>query len=449
MEKQGRLPGKIVKRDGRIAPFEREKIVFAVYRAAVAVGGRDRSVAELVADDVLAMLGKRDYQDSYPTVEEVQDTVEKCLIERGHARTAKAYIVYRYEHELKRHGRDSLTYSSENIPYRKLWEALSWSIDHGCVSTAELAGIVTGGRLPGLVRDAEESYRAEIDAACAKIEERLEEVKVLIVSGPSASGKTTTTWKIRERLAARGFSIVPLAVDNYFFNLEDHPRDSHGDYDFETPQAIELDLVNRHLRELLAGREVAVPFYDFKKGKRSGSSGAVRLGEKGIILLDSLHGLHAPMTEGIAEEKKFRLYIETLSQLKDARHSFVRWTDIRLLRRMVRDLQFRNYDPRHTVLHWHHVRRSELRYIVSRLTGAQAVVNSYLAYELPFLKSRLESNFTRFAAEFRGQPEFEDAYERVTRVCELFAEIPACADDSIVPKDSLLREFIGGSAYAY
>jgi uridine kinase len=439
----------IVKRDGRLAAFDRKKIVFAVYRAAVAVGGRDRGIAEQVTDDVIAMLENRHYADSVPTVEEVQDIVEKCLIERGHAKTAKAYIVYRYEHSLKRHGRDSLTYSSENIPYRKLWEALSWSIDHGCITTGDLSEKCRSGRLPELIRAAEKFYIAEIDDAFEKIEDRLEDIKILIISGPSASGKTTTTLKIRERLEAKGFSIVPLAVDNYFFNLENHPRDSHGDYDFETPQAIELDLVNRHLRDLLEGKTVAVPNYDFKKGRRDGMSGRVRLGNKGIILVDSLHGLYDQMTEGIDEQRKFKLYIETLSQLKNGDGQYLRWSDIRLMRRMVRDLQFRNYDPRHTILHWHHVRRSELRYIVSRLTGAHAVVNSYLAYELPFLKHRLERFFDTFAEEFLRNKEYEDAYERAARVKKLYSEIPACPDENLVPDKSLLREFLGGSRYAY
>jgi uridine kinase len=445
----GLMIEKIVKRDGRLVPFDREKIVFAIFRAAVAVGGRDRETAERVADDVVAMLEKRSNAASQATVEEVQDIVEKCLIERGHARTAKAYIVYRYEHTLKRKGRDSLTYSSENIPYQKLWEALSWAVDNHCATTADLSAQFAGIGPGRLIDAAEEFYRTEIDSAFAKIEERLDDIRLLIVSGPSASGKTTTTLKIKEKLAAHGRAVVPLAVDNYFFNLEDHPRDSHGDYDFETPQAIDLALVNRHLRELLEGKTVDVPFYDFKKGKRNGSSGMMTLEKNGIILVDSLHGLYEEMTEGIGEERKFKLYIETLSQLKDARGQYVRWSDIRLMRRMVRDLQFRNYDPRHTILHWHHVRRAELRHIVSRLMKAHAVVNSSLAFELPFLKARLAEAFARFAAEFRDNPEFEDAAGRAVRVCALFSEIPACADEALVPTTSLLREFIGGSTYIY
>ena len=129
----------IIKRDGRAVPFRRDKISSAVFRAAVACGGRDREESERVTDDVIALLSAQQRRASWPTVEEIQDLVEKALIERGHARVAKAYIVYRYEHALKRACRESLTYSEENIPYRKLWEALSWASDHGGSSSGDAA----------------------------------------------------------------------------------------------------------------------------------------------------------------------------------------------------------------------------------------------------------------------------------------------------------------------
>jgi uridine kinase len=440
---------KIVKRDGRIVPFDKEKIVFAIYRAAVAVGGRDRASAERAADEVVAMLEKGEYKESYPTVEEVQDIVEKCLIERGHARTAKAYILYRYEHSLKRQGRKSLTYSSENIPYKKLWEALSWAVDHACAATADLRQISERGDLHELIKESEAFYQSEISSAFEKIASRLDELRILIIAGPSSSGKTTTTLKIKEKLEAMGFELAPLAVDNYFFDLDEHPRDSRGDYDFETPQAIDLELVNAHLEALLAGKTVRVPFYDFKKGKRTNAGTKLSLGKKGIILVDSLHGLFEEMSAGIDEAKKFKLYIETLSQLKDNAGNYVRWSDVRMLRRMVRDMQFRNYDPRHTLLHWRHVRRSELRYIVAKLTKANAIVNSYLSYELLFMKARLAHSFDEFASQYKDNVDTEDAHQRAVRVRELFQEIPECGNEGLVPPDSLLREFLGGSRYQY
>jgi uridine kinase len=439
----------IVKRDGRLVPFNRDKITFAVLQAAVAVGGRDRATAESVTNDVIRQLEAREEANSTPTVEEVQDLVEKTLIERGHARTAKAYIVYRYEHALKRAGRKSATYSSDNIPYFKLWEALAWSVDNRCVTLDQIAAAVNEGRFSELIAASESFYAYELEKAAENLRERLPEARMIIIAGPSSSGKTTTTIKIGEHLSEEGYSLVPINVDNYFLDLADHPQDVSGDYDFETPQALDLALINRDLNSLLAGKSIQVPFYNFKTGKREGSSGELALGEKEILLIDSLHGLFPEMTGNIPTEKKFKLYIETLSQVKDKNQRFIRWADIRLLRRMVRDMQFRSYSPKDTIRHWHFVRRSELRYIVPRLREADAVVNSFLPYELPVMKQRLGSFFPEFIAEFAADRERADAYERAGRVQAIFEEIPAWDDDRGVPTDSLLREFIGGSSYTY
>jgi uridine kinase len=442
---------RIVKRDGRVVPFNRDKITFAVLSAAVAVGGRDRAAAERVTDDAIRLLEQRAGPDSIPTVEEVQDLVEKALIERGHARTAKAYILYRYEHALKRAGQRSLTYSADNIPYEKLWEALSWAVDHGSVRLAEIAAAVREGRFAELVRAGEEFYARELDAAAQSIRERirLQELRLVIVAGPSSSGKTTTTIKIEERLAADGSSFVPINVDNFFLDLAEHPRDPRGDYDFETPQALDMARIGDALGRLLEGERVELPFYNFKSGRREGSSGTLQLKPGQILLIDSLHGLHPEMTESIPDERKFRLYIETLSQLKDSGGQFLRWADVRLLRRMVRDMQFRNYSPAQTIQHWHLVRRSELRYIVPRLSQADAIVNSFLPFELPIMKHRLGGLFPDFIQRFGADPERSDALERARRIHQMFEELPPWSDESVIPADSLLREFIGGSRYKY
>ena len=396
------MPEIVVKRDGRAAAFKREKICSAIYRAAVACGGRDLQEAERVTDDVLRLLQRRQDMRSWPTVEEVQDLVEKALVERGHARTAKAYILYRYEHALKRAGRESLTYSAENIPYRKLWEALSWASDHDCVTPGTTftpgrarrpgcphqgRGCILRGR--GGRRRGEDRHPPR-GAAGGHI------------AGPSSSGKSTTTLKIGERLAAAGIPSVPLAVDNYFFDRDVHPKIGDDDRDFETPQALDLALINEHVAALAAGRSVLVPRYDFATGRRSGSAGSVSLPAGAVLLIDSLHGLFPDMTVSLPEEMKFRLYVETLSQARTADGRFVRWADVRLLRRVVRDMQFRASTPRSTIRHWPLVRRAELRYIVPELRRAHALVNSYLPYELPFMKARLQPTVSALLEEFRA-----------------------------------------------
>lgn len=440
---------KIIKRDGSLVPFNREKITLAVLQAAIAVGGRDRATAEKVTDDVMTRLESADYPQSYPTVEEVQDLVEKSLIERGHAKTAKAYIIYRYEHALKRAGRESLTYSSDNIPYRKLWYALSWGIDHHCVRLNQIGDFIEKNRFGELVTVSENFYEDELEDAVRLIENRIDDIKIIIVSGPSSSGKTTTTIKIEKELQKLGYNLVTLNVDHYFFDLKDQPQDMVGDYDYETPQALDLALINEHLKVLLAGKTVQVPYYNFKTGNREGVSGTLSLGEKEILLIDSLHGMFEDMTGDIPEEKKFNLYIETLSQIKNKEGRFIRWADIRMLRRMVRDMQFRNYSPQQTITHWHYVRRSEMRYIISRITKAHYILNSFLPYELPMMKHRLGGFFPGFIEEFKNDPEKSDALARAQRVIEMFGEFPDWSDENVVPGTSLLREFIGGSSYSY
>jgi uridine kinase len=450
---------RIVKRDGRIVPFDREKIAFAVIRAAVAVGGRNRDIAENIAAKVVALLESRmDAEErastrhgSFPTVEEVQDAVEKILIEEGHAKTAKAYIIYRYEHSLKRAGRDSLTYSSENVPYKKLWETLSWAVDNQCHSLAQIRAYSEEGRFAELVQKSESFYATQLDLAEEEIRKRLDEIRVIIISGPSSSGKTTTTIKLGERLAPAGKKFVPLNVDHYFLDLAEHPRDPHGDYDFETPQALDLATLNDHLSRLLLGESVEIPFYNFKTGRREGVSETMRLGSGDIILIDSLHGFHEPMTEAVPREQKFKVYIETLAQMKDDEHRYVQWSDIRMLRRMVRDHQFRNYNPRQTLLHWYLVRRSEMRYIISRIRQADVVVNSFMPCELPLLKRRLVGLIPDFVLELADDPDRMDALSRARRVEHLFTQVPdlTVEQEATVPADSLMREFIGGSVYSY
>lgn len=452
----------IVKRDGRVVPFDKSKITFAVLRAAVAVGGRDRETAEKIADKVVDLLEKRKggatgngpqaasgSTESYPTVEEVQDAVEKVLIEEGHAKTAKAYIVYRYEHTLKRQGRRSLTYSSENVPYKKLWETLSWAVDHDCYSLPRLRAAVEEGRFRTLVDACHGFYDTELQNAVQGMHEKLDELRMVIIAGPSSSGKTTTTVKLSQALAEQGKRLVPLNVDNYFFDLESHPEDPHGDYDYETPQALDMELFNRHLSALLAGEAVDIPFYNFKKGRRDGSAGRLQLGENDVILLDCLHGLYEPLTESVPAEQKYRVYIEALAQIKDDESHFIRWTDVRMLRRMVRDMQFRNYDPRKTLLHWYLVRRSELRYIVSRINQADVIMNSFMPCELPIMKRRLGHLFPELVAELADDPERSDAYDRAKRVVELFDAVPDIDAEELLPSDSLLREFVGGSSLDY
>lgn len=441
---------KVIKRTGTVVPFKRERIANAIYRAAVAVGGRDRSIAERLADQVVVILEEATPPGHIPTVEEIQDIVEKVLIENGHARTAKAYILYREERARHRRRKTaSQARAPENVPYRKLWEVLLWSVDHDVNTVERLNARIDRGEFPDIVRESDIAYEEDIATAANLIKERRDECKIVIVAGPSCSGKTTTTTKLNALIQKGGLSLVTLNVDNYFFDLELHPRDEYGDYDFETPQALDLALINEHLTRLIAGQEVRVPFYNFKTGVRTDNVTPMRLGEGDVILIDSLHGLYTDMTAGIPDEQKFRLYIETLLQMKGTDDRFIRWTDLRLMRRMSRDATYRAYNPRQTLEHWHYVRSSELRHIIPHINTADYIVNGALTYELPIMRPRLMDHFDQWVQDYRDDAERLDAFHRASRVYELLKSVTPVEDDSAISPTSLLREFIGGSAYKY
>jgi uridine kinase len=440
----------VVKRTGAVVPFNKGRITNAIYRAAVAVGGRDRSIAERLADQVVAMLEETTPPGHIPTVEEIQDIVEKALIENGHAKTAKAYILYRDERARRRRERaERSAHPSENIPWHKIWEVLNWAVDHGLHTVERLNARIARGQFPDIVRETDRAYNEDITIAAEMIQERRDSLKMVIIAGPSSSGKTTTTTKLSHLLTKTGLSLVPLAVDNYFFDLELHPKDEHGDYDFETPQAIDLALLNEHLVRLISGEEVLIPFYDFKTGQRHDAQTPMRVGPDDLILIDSLHGLYTNMTRGVDDELKFKLYIEPLLQIKGPDGQFVRWADLRLMRRMVRDATHRAYKPQQTLEHWHYVRSSELRNIIPYVNTTDYIVNSGLPYELPIMQARLFSFFEEWAEQYRGDPLRQDAFMRAERVHHLLKAVTPVEDDSAIPPDSLLREFIGGSCYEY
>lgn len=440
----------VIKRNGAIVPFNKDRITNAIYRAAVAVGGRDRSIAERLSDQVVQILERTYPPDKIPMVEEIQDVVEKVLIENGHARTAKAYILYRYERARRRMQKTCrVNRDSENIPYRKLWEVLNWAVDHDVHTVDRLNACIAAGEFPAVVRESEAAYEEDVATAAELIKERRHELKLVIIAGPSSSGKTTTTIRLSQRLKEMEISLVALNVDNYFFDLELHPKDEFGDYDFEIPQALDLDLINEHLGRLIAGELVYIPFYNFKTGKRTLNAIPMQIGPDDIILIDSLHGLYAEMTRSVPDERKFKLYVETLLQMKDKNGRFIRWADLRLMRRMVRDAAYRAYSPHQTLEHWHYVRSSELRYIIPHVQSADYIINSAMPYELSIMRPRLIGYCEGWIQRYQGDPLREDAYIRAQRVCELLHSVIPVEDDSAIPADSVLREFIGGSCFAY
>ena len=434
----------ITKRDGRVVPFTQDRITNAIYRAAVAVGGRDKKTAQILSDQVVAIVDKTFAPDQVPSVEEIQDIVEKVLIENGHAKVAKEYILYRDERNRSRlKGKSTSEQHQDNIPWAKLWSVLDWAADHGLHTIEGLNKRIKNGEIQDIIMESETAYSQDISEVENSILESRDRTKLVIFAGPSSSGKTTTTRKIALRLAEKGLTFVELNLDNYYFDLELHPKDEFGDYDFETPQALDIELINRHIRDLLDGKEIQMPYYDFKTGKRTQKTTPTHILKNDVILIDSLYGLYPSLTEGVTGAS-YRVYIEPLLQMKCNNGEYVQWTDIRLMRRMLRDATYRASDYGQTLTHWHYVRSGELRNIMPYISSADHIVNSGMPYELSIYQPKLVGYFERWAQEFKEDPLRQDAYNRASRVYALLKTIIPTVDDTIVPVDSVLREFIGG-----
>ena len=440
---------RIIKRNGIPVGYDRDRIAAAIFKAAASVGGKDRDEAERLSLIVEQRLENM-YGTAAPTVEDVQDLVETTLIEENHVATSRAYIHYRSRRAQRRASRADLAASTfNNIPYKKIYDVLCWNLNHSCESVESINRIIEEGHFNDLVASCEKRYLSECRAAASNVLERIDDIRVIIVAGPSSSGKTTTTIKMMERLQAAGYGQKAINIDHYFFDLEEHPKDEFGDYDYETPQALDLELINNHLGRLLAGETIRTPHYDFQTGRRTLDVHELSLAPNEILLIDSLHGLYPDMTASVPCQNKFRLYIETLGQLRGTTGELMRWADHRLMRRMIRDSWHRNHTPEETITHWHYVRKSELQHIIPYNASADFLVNSAMPYEIPILKHKLFHYFPAAMEQFKDHPKRQDAYIRAKRVFDLLEPLTVWEDDGIVPRTSHLREFIAGSDYEY
>jgi uridine kinase len=435
----------IIKRDGQVVPYDRSRITNAIFKAAASSGGFGFDEAERLSG-IVEQRTAESYATQIPTVEDLQDIVESILMENGHLKTARAYIIYRQKRTIVREAKRGAVEATDNIPYKLIYEVLRWNMEHGCESIESINRIIAQGEYPQLVTACEERFANECRAASRRMLDHGEDTRLIIVAGPSSSGKTTTTIKMEEELSRHG---KKLKVDDYFFDLEMHPKDEFGDYDYETPQALDIDLINQHLEQLLSGKTVKTPHYNFHSGKRTLDMHEMRLDDDEILLMDCLHGLHSDMTRSIPDSRKFRLYIETLGQLRSDNDDFMRWADHRLMRRMIRDSWNRGHDPMLTITHWHYVRKSELQYIIPFIGNVDFVVNSAMPYEFPILKEKLFHFFPLAIEAYRDDFKRQDAYLRAQRVMQFLEPLRTDVDESLVPPNSLFREFIGGSAYRY
>ena len=265
--------------------------------------------------------------------------------------------------------------------------------------------------------------------------------RVVLIAGPSSSGKTTTCKRLAIQLVTNYIIPKMISLDNYFVNRENNPRDESGDYDYESLYALDLKQLNDDLQNLIAGKEVAMPTYNFEAGQREYRGDTLQLGENDILILEGIHGLNPDLTPLIPENQKYRVYVSALTTLSIDDHNWVATSDNRLLRRIVRDNQYRGASAQATIARWPSVRRGEEKWIFPFQENADATFNSSLLFELSVIKSHVEPLLKRIPANV---PEHAEA-SRLLRFLRYFDALEA-AD---IPSTSLLREFLGGSSFRY
>jgi uridine kinase len=470
---------KVQKRNRALVKFDPDRIWKAIFRAAESIGGfqrdflpgindslfatrqTDQALATFLAEAAIVCLNsasQHHISNFPPTIETIQDAVLHALRSYGFQNTADAYECYRWGRHWLREGAISpAQFVGNGFPHDRMWQTLETSRQLGVDTVASLNETVRAGRMSEVIAASLAAYETALDDAAAKIVARraaIEPLRMIWISGPSSSGKTTTTVKLTQRLEKHGLKFLMLNLDDYFWSLVEHPTDWINDRNFETPEALDFQLLNQHLRELLEGATIEKPVYSFKEGRRTLTK-PVKLERDQVLLLDCLHGFYPPITEGIPAAAQFRLFIENQNVLYEGDGSskqLTHFTDVRLLRRMLRDTHHRNLSALVTILHWHYVRSGELFSILPLSGLADHIINGGFPFDLPALKPFFvgDQGILPPPEAFADYAGFLDARIRYERVKALLESVegftPAqVADPAFIPGDAVLREFIGGS----
>ncbi len=266
-------------------------------------------------------------------------------------------------------------------------------------------------------------------------------IKIILISGPSSSGKTTFSKRLSVQLMANGIRPYPVSLDDYFVNREQTPRDANGEYDYESLYALDLDFFNRQLQALLNGEEVELPRFNFTTGIREMSGNRLKIDENMILILEGIHALNPELTAHLPAESKFKIYVSALTTILLDNHNYIPTTDNRLLRRIIRDYKYRGYSAEETISRWPSVRAGEDKWIFPFQENADVMFNSALLFELAVIKDYAEPILRNVP---NNRPEYSEAY-RLRKFLEYFVPL----QDKELPPTSLLREFLGGSSFRY
>ena len=335
------------------------------------------------------------------------------------------------------------TQLEDKIPQEKLHELfeerLQWHQKIGVETIGDFNKAVSAGYGIDLVNVSEVLQERRLSKIADEILQR--NAKVVLIAGPSSSGKTTFSKRLSVQLLACGLKPYAISLDDYFVNRTHTPRKPDGDYDFESIYSIDLPFFNESLNRMLKGEEVDVPTYNFKTGEREFNGKRLKLTPQMVLVIEGTHGLNPMLTSQVADADKFRIYVSALTSIKLDYHNYISTSDNRLLRRMIRDAKYRGYPAQETIMRWPDVRRGEEKWIFPYQENANVMFNSSLFYELAVFKSQAEPML-------RAVPENCAEYSEAQRLLR-FLEYIVPLQDKELPPTSLAREFLGGSSFKY
>ena len=320
-----------------------------------------------------------------------------------------------------------------------LKEYADWCAILGVKGVGSLNKSISSGRAIELINLSEALHEREYADIADQINMQRGRVKIVFIAGPSSSGKTSSSKRLAIQCKVVGLNPKVIELDNYFVDREKTPKDENGEYDFEALEAMDLELLNRQLNDLLEGKQVELPKFDFKEGKRRFEGDFMQLKDNDILIMEGIHALNPAMTSAVDDSRIFRVYASALTSLSIDENNNISTSDNRLLRRIVRDNRVRGVTPEETILRWHSVRRGENRNIFPFQENADVAFNSALIFELPMLKYLAEPLLRRILPTSK-------AYTEAVRLLKFLDYIVALSPDEIeaIPPTSIMREFIGG-----
>lgn len=320
-------------------------------------------------------------------------------------------------------------------------EHKNWVNILGTPYVSDLNKVVKMNRQNELIQISEALHEKKYAEIADEIYRKKDEVKIVFLAGPSSSGKTTSCRRIATQLSVLGFKPLQISLDDYFVDRQLTPKDANGEYDFECLEALDLDYFNLQMKELLEGREIELPRFDFLQGCRTPSGKRIRMQDSSILIVEGIHALNPKLSGKIAGKNKYNIFVSALTQLAIDRHNIISSSDNRLIRRIVRDNNYRGYSAQETIMRWDSVRSGEEKHIFPFQENADSIFNSSLLYEIGVLKPIAEPLLMEVAQN-------SCAYADARRLINFLGNFKSIKSDYI-PPTSILREFLGGSSFIY